>query len=197
MEKVSLPDMEQGQWRVEKFTTVKICWASEKAGRHVPVGQTFTRLLFDGQLLMSDTPAEQNDHRLPIIKATGDCMLHGLGLGLVLKNILLKPEVQTVTVIESSQTLIDLIAPHYSDPRVVFINADALTYKPPKCQRYHMVWSDIWPTITMDNLKTMGILHRKYGKRADWHGCWCHYECLRLKRKHNERINFLRQIGLE
>lgn len=100
----------------------------------------------------------------------------------MLKNILLKPEVTDVTVVEISQDLIDLVAPHYQDPRVTIVCADAFEYKTPKGKKYGMCWHDIWSGICSDNLEEMAKLHRKYGKKAAWQGSWCKHECKRLKR---------------
>ena len=183
MEKVTLPNMERGPWKVEQFTTDRLCWNSALSGRPVPVGETFTCLVYKRQTIMSDTPAEMRDHACAVHRASGHCLIHGLGLGMVLKNILLKPEVTAMTVIEIDQDLIDMVAPHYADPRVTVICADALAWKPPKGVRYNMIWSDIWAGICSDNLKDMTVLRRRFGRRCDWHGCWCDAECWRQRRQ--------------
>lgn len=181
MVKVDLPEMQSGPWKVIKFTTDRMDFHSALRGRHVPIGETYTRLMRDYVLIMSDTPAEMNDHYYAVRYAKGNCLLNGLGIGMVLKNILLKPEVTNVTVVEISQELIDMISPYYDDPRVTYICADALTYKPPKGMKYDMVWHDIWDYICSDNLDDMTKLHRKYGKRAKWQGSWCKRECQRAR----------------
>lgn len=181
MELVTLPDMEKGAWKIERFTVDHIDFHSAMRGRDVPVGKTFTKLTQNGCLVMSDTPAEQRDHWEAVMRAKGSCLLNGLGIGMVLKNILLKPAVTDVTVVEISQDLIDLVAPHYTDPRVTFVCADAFAYKPPKGKRYQMVWHDLWDNICADNLEDMEKLHRKYGRRTDWQGSWCRYECRRWR----------------
>lgn len=179
MQKVTLPEMQKGAWRIEKFKTVCPDFRSMMHGRPVPMGEEFTRVIRDGQLVMSDTPAEMKDHQYAVYKAHGSCLINGLGIGMILKNILLKPEVTDVTVVEIDQDLIDLVAPHYTDPRVTFVCASAFDYQPPKGKRYQMVWHDIWDTICGDNLPEMARLHRKYGRRTDWQGSWCQYECRR------------------
>jgi len=179
LEKVTLPEGQKGPWKIERFTTDFMDFHSALRGRAVPVGETYTRVTRNGYLVMSDTPAEMRDHSTAVWKAKGSCLLNGLGIGMVLKNILLKPEVTDVTVVEISQDLIDLVSPHYADPRVTFVCADALSYKPPKGKRYGMVWHDIWDDICADNLEDMGKLHRKYGRRTEWQGSWCKYECQR------------------
>lgn len=179
MELVSLPEMQRGNWKIEHFVVDRTDFHSLIRGRGVPVGGKYTRVMRGGTLVMSDTPAEQRDHYAAVRAATGNCLLNGLGLGMVLKNILLKPDVTKVTVVEISKTLIDMVSPHYVDPRVSFICADALKYKPPKGERYNMVWHDIWDYICADNLPEMTRLHRKYGRRTDWQGSWCKRECQR------------------
>jgi hypothetical protein len=179
MEKVNLPEMEKGDWKISLFTTDRIDWHSQIRGRGVPIGERYTKLTRNGKLVMSDTPAEMDDHWAAVRFAKGSCLLNGLGIGMVLKNIILKESVTDVTVVEISQDLIDLVSPFYNDPRVTFICADALTYKPPKGKRYQMVWHDIWDDICSDNLLDMHKLHRKYGKCCEWQGSWCREQCER------------------
>ena len=193
MEKVTLPEMSQGAWCIEPFTVTGKEFQNYFRSRYVPPG-TYTRLKRNGRLVMSDTPDEMRDH-LPIVNhATGSVLLNGLGLGMVLKNILLKEEVTDVTVIEIDRDLIGLVGPYYSlrDKRVSVICADALTYKPPKGKRYNAVWHDIWDDMCIDNLKEMATLHRKYGRRTDWQGSWGRGICeiQRAKEKREENLWF-------
>ncbi len=180
MEKVTLPEMKKGDWKIETFKTDRIDFHAMLKSRPIPVGETYTRAMRNGFLVMSDTPAEMRDHRRAVLMAKRSCLLNGLGIGLVLKNILLKPDVTDVTVVEISQDLIDIVAPHYSDPRVIFVCADALEYQPPKGKKFQMVWHDIWDNICSDNLHDMKKLHRKYGCKTDWQDSWCKYECRRI-----------------
>ena len=179
--------MSNDSWIIEKFTVPKSSIEGIRAafaGRPVPPGE-YTRLKRNkdswGNIVMSDTPAEMDDHWYAVANAKGSCLLNGLGIGMVLKNILLKSEVTDVTVIEISQDLIDLVGPHYNDPRVTIICMDALEYKPVKDKKYGMVWHDIWDGICSDNLEDMKKLHRRYGKKAEWQGSWARYECERQK----------------
>lgn len=179
MERVDLPEGKIGRWAVEKFTVDRVDFHSLFRGREVPLGETFTRLTRGNTVVMSDTPAEMRDHYAPVVKATGSCLLNGLGIGMVLKAILKKPDVTDVIVVELSQEVIDLVAPHYTDPRVRIVHDSAFNYQPPKGKRFQMVWHDIWDYICGDNLPEMHRLHRKYGRRADWQGSWCRERCER------------------
>ena len=181
MDKVNLPEMSKGPWRIEHFTVDRMDFHSALRGRDVPIGESYTRLMRNGTLVMSDTPAECRDHIEAFYQATGNCLINGLGIGMILKNILQKSEVTDVTIVEISQDLIDLVSPYYTDPRVKYVCCDAFTYKPEKGKRFQMVWHDIWDNICEDNLPEMTKLHRKYGKCADWQGSWGHYQCKRSR----------------
>ncbi len=178
MQKVDLPEKSQGAWRIERFTITGREFQPFRC-RHVPPG-TYTRLWRGEQLVMSDTPNEMEDHLSIVNHATGSVLINGLGLGMVLKNILENSNmiwITDVTVIEIDQDLIDLVGPHYKDSRLTIICADALKFKPPKEKRYNAVWHDIWDDICTDNLDQMKYLHRKYGSRSDWQGSWCRALC--------------------
>jgi hypothetical protein len=179
IDKVAIPEASKGEWRVERFKVDREDWSSLLKGRGVPVGEEFTRLMRDHTLVMSDTPAEMRDHYTAVRQAKGDCLINGLGLGMVLKAILKKPEVTSVTVVEVAQEVLDLVAPYYDDARVTFVCASAFDYQPPKDSYFQMVWHDIWDTICVDNLPEMHVLHRKYGRRAHWQGAWCRASCER------------------
>lgn len=172
IEKVDLPEMQRGEWRIERFKVDRPDFHSMLRGRGVPIGETYTRLMRGSTLVMSDTPAEMSDHYSAVMNAEGACLINGLGIGMVLKAVLKKPEVTSVIVVELSSDLLDMVAPHYADPRVTFVQGDALEYKPPKGLRFRMVWHDIWDSICADNLPQMRTLHRRYGRCADWQGSW-------------------------
>jgi Spermidine synthase len=180
---VTVPEGNAGPWRVERFTVEAnspgMLYLSLK-GRGIAPG-TYTRLLHDRRgVVMSDTPAEMRDHQQFVWKAKGHCLINGLGIGMCVAAILQKPEVEKITVVEIDAHIVSLVGPHYaSDPRVEIVNADAFEYRPPKGVRYGAVWHDIWDSICADNLPEMHRLHRKYGRRADWQGSWCRYECER------------------
>ena len=183
MEKVNLPEGSKGLWRIEKFVVDDHDFYSMLKGRPVPFG-TYTQLYRGPVLVMSDTPAEMRDHSYPVWKAQNHCLINGLGIGMVLKNVLLQKDVTKVTVVELSQDLIDLVSPHYTDPRIEWVCSDALTYTIPKGAHYGMVWHDIWDDLCTDNLSEMQKLHRKYGRKCEWQCSWGHGYCLRKRKEH-------------
>jgi len=191
--KVSLPESKKGSWSIEYFTiseadadiyNMRSAFSFSSKERSVSPGD-FTRLLRNNKTIMTDTKSEIADHREPVRRASGNVLIAGLGLGVVLQACLLKEEVEKATVIELSTDVIDLVAPHYTErfgSRFEVINADIFNWKPPKGERYNMAWYDIWDNICGDNYEGMKELHRKFGRRVDWQGSWCKDECRRLSK---------------
>jgi hypothetical protein len=181
LQPVTVPEGTSGDWSVARFTVSEAeakfsaLRAAIKGEHAVPAG-TYTALRYggrtSGEIVMSDTPGEMRDHLEPVYRARGHVLINGLGLGMVLAAVLRKPAVTQVTVVELSKDVIQLVAPHYVDPRLTIVHADAFKYTPPRGSRYEVVWHDIWPTICSDNLKEMRQLRRKYARRATWQGCW-------------------------
>jgi len=185
---VDVPDGQSGDWKVSTFTVdekdiaISNAQAAFKLGCRIMRAGTYKQLTRNGYMVMSNTHAEIRDHQSFIWRARkgGHILINGLGLGVALKAILESTEVESVTIIEASLDVIELVAPTYkTDPRVVIIHADAYTWKPPKGMRYDACWHDIWDDISVANLPEMTKLHRKYGRRTDWQGSWCKELCIR------------------
>lgn len=186
--KVTVPEGQIGPWAVKRFEVDQESAAASqlramfKGRGAVPAG-TYTKLTRNGSIVMSDTPDEMRDHYDAVRKARGRVLINGLGLGMVLAAVLAKPEVERVTVVEIDADVIALVGEHYACARVEIVNASAFDYQPPKGVRYGAVWHDIWGDICSDNLPDMTTLKRKYGRRADWQGCWCEWECRAAKKR--------------
>ena len=186
---IDVPNGTSGDWTVESFTVEHNDFSQHislmKTGRGVPAGN-YKRLMRSGTCVMSNTPDEIRDFMRFVRIAKGSILVNGLGLGVLLRALLNKPEVTDVTVIESSEDVIKLVAPTYlSDSRVTIINDDAFKYNPPKDKRYNAVWHDIWDYICSDNLAEMKKLHRKYGRRADYQESWCRWNCERQHKQYS------------
>lgn len=140
---------------------------------------TYTRLLDNGNLWMSDVDAEKRDHMEPILRIEQDkaqrVLINGLGLGMVLKAALTFDHVAHVDVVERDARVIELVGTHYQkDPRVHIHHADAYEQatKWPSGTRWDVGWSDIWGDVSADDLPDMARLNRSYGRRCRWHRCW-------------------------
>lgn len=82
------------------------------------------RLAYEGGTWMTDYPIEQIqiDHHLRAMH--GDILVGGLGLGYAAVKLCERDEVQSVTVIELSQDVINLVAEHIAHPKLTVICAD-------------------------------------------------------------------------
>lgn len=183
---VCLPEGVQGPWRVEKFT---ITPGSEmdlfnlrlaihgSSNRGVSPGE-YTCLVHNKRgIVMSDTPAEIQDHRgffwRVEIKDARRVLINGLGLGMSLRWALLQPHVEHVDVVEIDKDVIDLVGSHYTtDDRLTIHHGDAYTYQWPRGIKWDVAWHDIWDNITTDNLEGMEKLNRRYGHRVYWQSAW-------------------------
>lgn len=183
--KSEIPEGERGRWRVERFTVTETeaRFDALRSGRRSVTAGTYTRLMRGPCVVMSDTPAEMFDHEMAVHHATGNVLINGLGLGMVLAAVLRNPDVQTVTVVEIDPDVIALIGPHFHDARLRIVNASAFDFAPPKGVLYRMIWHDIWDSICGDNIPEMTRLRRKYCKRAYWQGCWAEIECKQARKR--------------
>jgi spermidine synthase len=187
--KVKVPEGSSGRWKVERFTVSKeeqafqelrCVFNPQRPRRVVPAG-TYTRLTRDGSIVMSDTPDEIRDHLPAIRKASGRCLVAGLGLGMVALAMLRKPEVEKVTVLEVDPDVVRLVGPTLEDEfgdRVEVVLADVFEWKPPKGEVYDVAWFDVWDNISSDNLPAMANLARRYARRSRWKGFWQKDGCL-------------------
>lgn len=195
---IEVPDGVSGKWAVQSFEVTEQgaamqnlrCILNNTPSRAIVPGK-YKRLIrndggrFGPVIVMSNTPAEVRDHIefIQIAKMGGSVLIHGLGLGVALKAILESDEVEEVTVIEKSMDVINLSGPTYlADSRVKLYHADAMEWKATPGRRFSAVWHDIWDTICETNLQDMHTLHRRYGRRCDWQGSWCRYECENQRR---------------
>lgn len=181
-----IPEGEKGLWKVEQFEIDEMGAAFHNLREPLrPVSPgTFTRLMtfsssYQSTVIMSDTDAEIRDHLEVIRQAHGDVLVNGLGLALVTMACARKSDVKSVTVIEKSKDVIDLVWPTVEKrfpQKVSVVHDDAFDFKPPRRKVWDVVWHDIWPDISLDNLEEMRRLRRKYQNKCYWQGCWCEKE---------------------
>lgn len=192
--KVCVPEGQSGDWKVSRVTVSKkdeeidrlraMC-NPHRPFRFCPAGD-YTKLSCNRMIVMSDTPDEIRDHMSMIEAAKDNILITGLGLGMVLQACLNKDEVAHATVIEQPTDVISLVGKHYQQmfgDRLTIINADAMTWTPPKDIRYGAVWHDIWNEINGDNIEEMRILRKRYQKISDWQGMWCYHLVKKENRK--------------
>ena len=191
--KVNVPEGKSGIWYVEKFEVKedsigRISYMLH--GRDVPPG-IYTRLCreksFDNPV-MSDTPSEIGDHLHFIHTAHGNCLINGLGLGVVVNALLHKPEVTHIDVVEIEQDVINLVWPAYNNGKTTLYHADALTTQWPKDQKWDCAWHDIWPSMCTDNLPEIAKLKHKYARRVKYQAAWAEDELRYRHRQERQSI---------
>jgi hypothetical protein len=135
---------------------------------------------------MWDTLGEIVDHREvmeQIRRRGGRVLIHGLGLGMILKFALAQDNVSHVDVVELDREVIELVGRYYRDPRLTLHQGDARSYRWPRGSRWTVVWHDIWGDYEVENLKEMAALHRSFARRADWQGSWSREHLLKKRRQ--------------
>lgn len=178
-----------GDWRIEAFYVKEGSRAQVLAGmsrRHVPEG--LYAGLFKGEgrgaenLWMSDTPPEVAS-MLPAIRAFEDpscrrVLIGGLGLGVLLKAALSQGHVERVDVVELNPEVIELVAPHYPDPRVRVHRGDALEFLPDGGPdgawdyAYYDVWRDVTAANCADFVRIRGLVGERAHRIEFWHREW-------------------------
>ena len=180
-----LPVDTDGAWAIERFEWTRFdvrsaSWNDIMGDRQPPVG-TYTRLThtdtnYFSHTVMSDVPAEVDDHREAWERAHGKVLVHGLGLGMFVAACLRKPSVKSVTVIEKSPEVVRLVRPHlharFGYSRLNLMTDDALTWAPAPGWRWDVAWHDIWTNIDPKNLREMKALHRRFASKVGWQGSW-------------------------
>lgn len=157
-------------------------------GQRLSAG-TFCYLSVGATLYMSDTDNERVTNYEVLREAHGSVLIAGLGIGMILHPILAKPDVTSVTVIEKYQDVIDLVGPTVRHPKLTIECADIYEWKPAKSRKFNVIYFDIWPSQSTDDLADMGKLHQR-GKfwldRSDpqkWMNSWNRPSLLDRKRQ--------------
>lgn len=159
-------------------------------GDQVVSAGSYVTLIMDGRVMMSDTDAEKMSNYAFIKKANGRVLIAGLGIGMLLHNILDKSEVKSVTVIENNSDLIDIVAPMFAHKKLTVIDADIFEWST-NGLKYDCIYFDIWSTVDTDNLSDIKKLHNKYKSKvnrdnSDWYmNSWNKERLQRTRREGN------------
>lgn len=108
---------------------------------------TWTVLLKAGcpMPIMQNSAAEYVEHQWLWDNASGDVLIGGLGIGFVHKKLIDNPNVTSVTIVEISQDVIDLVWDDCEkDDTFTLVVADFETWTPPEGATYGVVWADTW-----------------------------------------------------
>lgn len=143
--------------------------------QHHPVGPgvLITRLIVGDKLMMVDTEWERQIARDFINAARGDVLIFGLGLGCTVREIVDKPSVKSVSVIEKNPDVIELVEPHMRNAKLTVVHGDAFSYEPE--QTYDAIWIDIWhsslPQFTGER-RALAARYRRFKKQGGFLRTW-------------------------
>ena len=148
----SIPEGSAGLWYIRRDTFEKKMLVTHCGKVKGIEPGTYTRLHCytdstlhnQGECVMTDDPQELVTHLDFMLRAKGDVLIVGLGLGCVIRGCLANPNVRSVTCIEKSRDVLKLVQPHMPKDRLTIIHADALVWCEQTDLKYDCAWTDIW-----------------------------------------------------
>lgn len=150
---------------------------------------TYVKLYVNNKLMMSDTPMERATNREFVMASNGTVLIAGLGIGMVLNEVLKKESVTKVIIIEKHKDVIDLVSPKFKSDKLEIINLDIFDYKPSKDLKFDTIYFDIWADICVDNLDEIKTLHNRFKNKLNrtnsdfWMNSWVKEQLQTEKRR--------------
>ena len=163
-----LEEKQQGIARLDKFKAEGfLAWK-----QNIPQGE-YIRLIVNGECMMSNTPMEKRTSMDFMINAYGDVLICGLGIGLVILPLLESEKINSITVIEKYQDVIDCVLPQIekfdTNNKLKVIHQDCFDFTTK--EKFDTIFIDIWANINSDIYKEeMQPLKRKYRKFLSKYG---------------------------
>ena len=155
---LELPEQQVGDYRIEHWLA-KAEFPMKMHGRggfvryDAPV--IIRKLLYKDTLWMSDSPSELEDMHLLASELTGNVLIGGLGMGLLVALADQREQVKHITVVEIAEDVIALTK-DFLPNKVEVVCADFEQYLDElQPGSFDSVAMDIWPTIDIDNLSPM------------------------------------------
>ena len=183
----SIPAGESGLWQVKKWSISRPVFSKRECdGKGVlirPGSYTNLHRLTDktmhltvGDLIMHDEPSELRKHLEFILKAKGNVLVSGLGLGCVVRGTLRNPRVARIVVVENSADVISLVWPWMPHiPNLRLVKADALEYAKAPDEAFDCAWHDLWTDQDsgQPHLQTVHMrLICEMAGRIEFQGAW-------------------------
>lgn len=173
-------------WEVKRYSSP--AWTIDPSGQRVPPG-TYTALLrystrgalYGGESVMSDHLVELRRHLEFILRARGRVLVTGLGLGCVVRGLLLNPRIKSVDVVERDAHVVGMVWPHMPvDRRLALHVCDAHDFVAgaddgASLGSWDFAWHDIWTDEEHDE-PHLAIAHQRLmlalRDRVRWQGAW-------------------------
>ena len=175
--RVNIPAGVSGNWEVAHYTnqTTDNHWQLYLQMKQESFSNYTVLLRSDSDMpVMQDSRGEYREHQWLWDNATGDVLIGGLGLGMVHEVLKNNSNVTSVTVIENSQDVIDLVWPYcVKDETFTLIKADIETWTPPQGSSWDVAWFDTWDvknSLTWDAYKN--LMQTRYSSYCTEIGFW-------------------------
>ena len=154
---INIPENQIGNWKIEMDN-----------------GECSLIKLNMGISIMKDNLAEYHTHKWLWDNATGDILVAGLGIGFLNKELIDNHNFNSVTIIENSQDVIDLVWPYCSkDSRFTLIKEDIETWNIPIGSQWDIGWFDSWVAGNpLSYTGYMSAMKYKYESYCDKIGFW-------------------------
>ena len=169
--KVRVKPCQFGKWVIQEFAVTESnadfhnlrCRLRGEYEQMVKAG-TYLRLRDDnGVVVMSNTQMEIDTNRIVVEHAEGNVLIFGLGIGMVIEALLVKPTVTSIKVIELDEDIIEHVGLLYKDePKIAIQQGDCLSYLPKENEHYDYIWFDIWDDINKANIQQMEELYCRF-----------------------------------
>ena len=184
-----IPEGERGLWYVKKYDLTqehceRICAADSQGRMPSPGPHTYlfrwtdaTMQLPNGEVVMHDQEYELQTHLQFALKAKGRVLVSGLGLGCVLRGLLLNGQVESIDVVEKEVEVRYLVEEHLpSDDRFRIHDACIFDFlKERGDEKWDCAWHDIW-VEKGEGKKALSALHRDLicdlRRRVKRQGAW-------------------------
>ena len=153
----TIPDGWSGLWYVKKWAIKeptqghheRYGWITCPPGSYTSLFRLTDDTLYNkppGEVVMEDTPIELKSHLDFMMRAYGRVLVTGLGLGCVVRGLLVNPNVEHITVLENSSDVLALVAEHMpKDERLSIVHADALEWtRKGNMSGFDLAYHDIW-----------------------------------------------------
>lgn len=174
-----IPEGKSGDYAVEHFTVseqeadlylLRATYNFDYLGRHFEKGD-FCRLKMKDSLITSDGGGERWSTVEVCNRAMGNILIAGLGIGMMLCRIVPKPEVESVTVVEISPDVINLVEEHIREylgeasQKLEIVLGDIWEFVP--AHKYNTMWFDIWGDYSGNTYEETKRLHKRFQKYVD------------------------------
>jgi hypothetical protein len=138
----------------------------------------------DKVILMTDTNFERLTNKYFLENASGDVLIFGLGMGMIIYPLLNSTNINTITIVENNQDIIDFVYPKIQErdtnSKVTVVNGDSNTWHLTDNSKYDFIYFDTakTPKESIDSESTLKPLYLK-NKRDD--NSIIHFWCSEIK----------------